>query len=298
MGINTCHILSHDCSGVEAIRAETSHSFGKHSHETFGIGLIHAGAQKSASGRGMVEAGAGNVITVNPREIHDGHPLGDAPRRWDMLYFDPVLIADIARDLSEGKTGQYDFTRPVLADRQLANIFRQLFHTVTAGQINTAALRREELLILLLRHAKASDEQNETAPGTGHTHPARQAVAHARIARSKSLIDDMPASAHSLGDLATEAGLSRFQTLRDFTLATGLTPHAYIIQRRLDLVRRLIKAGIPLAEAADSAGFADQSHMHRHFMRAYGMPPGHFARAIQATKTTTAPSDTSVSPAS
>ena len=65
----------------------------------------------------------------------------------------------------------------------------------------------------------------------------RQAVALARIKRAKALLDDSPTHSHSLDDLANATGLSKFQTLRDFTHATGLTPHAYLIQRRIDLAR-------------------------------------------------------------
>ena len=108
------HILSHDCTGVEAIMARTRHSFARHSHEQFGIGFMFEGAQKSLSGRGMVEAGAGNIITVNPREVHDGTPIGQSPRGWNMLYFDPDLISYAAHDMSDGKSGEYEFTNPVM----------------------------------------------------------------------------------------------------------------------------------------------------------------------------------------
>lgn len=66
--------------GVEAVEADTAHSFGRHTHDQFGIGVITRGAQRSASGRGPVEAGPGDMITVNPGEVHDGHPIGDAGR--------------------------------------------------------------------------------------------------------------------------------------------------------------------------------------------------------------------------
>ena len=80
-------------AGVEAIESDTRHVFPRHTHEQFGIGVINRGAQKSYSGRGMVEAGSGDTITVNPGEVHDGAPIGDAGRSWRMLYFNPSLIA-------------------------------------------------------------------------------------------------------------------------------------------------------------------------------------------------------------
>jgi hypothetical protein len=55
-----------------------------------------------------------------------------------------------------------------------------------------------------------------------------------RRARERSGAD--PAAPLTLGDLANEAGLSRYQLLRAFARELGLTPHAYILQRRIAFV--------------------------------------------------------------
>ncbi|MEQ8392471.1 MAG: AraC family transcriptional regulator [Thalassospira sp.] len=271
-------IISHDCVGVEAIMAQTRHSFAKHTHEAFGIGYMHSGAQKSASGRGMVEAGAGNIITVNPREVHDGHPIGDDPRGWNMLYFEPTLIADLASDMANGAHTHYEFTNPVIDSPPVRSCFITLFDAIAKGNEHAARLRREEMLFLLLHHTQI----NAGAGAHGSNPDTGKSVAHARIKRAKSLIDDCPSIAHGLRDLAAVTGLSRFQTLRDFTRATGLTPHAYLIQRRIDLARAMIKGGARLADIAQDAGFSDQSHLNRHFVRAFGITPGRYAKAIRA----------------
>lgn len=62
----TFQIIRCGMDGVDAVSADTSHAFGRHIHDQFGIGVILRGAQKSLSGRGIVEAEAGDVITVNP----------------------------------------------------------------------------------------------------------------------------------------------------------------------------------------------------------------------------------------
>jgi quercetin dioxygenase-like cupin family protein len=85
---------------IHAVEAHSGQSFSRHTHEQFGIGLVTQGAQKSFSGCGMVEAGAGDLITVNPNEVHDGMPLGDAGRSWKMLYLEPALAAELLRDAS------------------------------------------------------------------------------------------------------------------------------------------------------------------------------------------------------
>lgn len=89
-------------------------------------------------------------------------------------------------------------------------------------------------------------------------------------------MDDDPAAELALSTLAAAAGLSRYQFLRAFSRLTGLPPHAYLLQRRVQRARRLVRAGLPLAEAAAASGFADQSHMTRCFVRSLGLTPGAF----------------------
>jgi AraC-like DNA-binding protein len=69
----------------------------------------------------------------------------------------------------------------------------------------------------------------------------------------------------SLDEIAREVGVSRFYFLRLFKASTGLSPHAYLMMRRLELAKHLIQQGKTLAQAAYDAGFADQSHLTRHF---------------------------------
>jgi AraC-like DNA-binding protein len=267
-------------SGVQAVAAATRHAFARHWHEQYGVGVIHQGAHKSASGRGMMEAAAGDIITVNPGEVHDGAPVGDSGRSWSMLYFEPSIVLGAFADMREGASHGREFPSPVVNDARAAAMFGRLFETMTGSgdgasgtnekssgmNESSSGMRGEELLLALL--AGIARER-------GATEAPRPAPA--AIGRAKSRIDDAPAIAFTLADLACECGLSRFQVLRGFVRTTGLTPHAYLTQRRIDLARRLIAGRVPLAEAAATSGFADQSHMTRTFVRKYGVSPGAYA---------------------
>jgi AraC-like DNA-binding protein len=255
--------------GVEAVEADTAFAFGRHTHEQFGVGLIHRGAQKSASGRGPVEAGPGDLITVNPGEVHDGAPIGDRGRGWRMLYLDPAIIASAMADASEGRINNaVEFGHPAIRDARLAALFRRLFRLMTQAPAPARpGLALDESLLLVLGEL--------LQPGA-----RRQAAVPGGIASALALIHDCPAQALTLTDLARGAGLSRYQFLRGFARATGLTPHAYIMQRRLHRARGLIGKGAALSDAALESGFADQSHMTRLFVRSFGMAPGAYARAV------------------
>jgi len=236
-------------------------------HEQFGIGVVLQGAQKSLSGRGMVEAMAGDTITVNPGEIHDGTPVGDTGRSWQMLYFEPALIASLMADINEGKMAQAEFSLPVMREARISQAVRALFTTMTAT--DHAAMLAEEQMLLLFSHVLHQVSMRQQSP-------SMQAVPTA-IHHARSRIDDDPTAILSLQDLAQQSGLSRFQLLRAFAKVTGMTPHAYILQRRLHHARRLIAAGTPLVQVAMDSGFADQSHLTRLFVRNFGISPGAYS---------------------
>jgi AraC-like DNA-binding protein len=257
-------MLRCETAGAQAVAAATRHVFPRHWHEQYGVGVIHQGAHKSHSGRGMVEAGAGDAITVNPGAVHDGAPIGDAGRSWRMLFFDPALIAAAVSDMSGGDSKSYEFSRPVLSDARLARAFQRLFSAMTITGESASGIRCEELLLRLLAGiVRPLDLTASQAPAAIH--------------RARALIDEEPAAPFALADLARECGLSRFQVLRGFVKATGFTPHAYLMQRRIDLARQLIARKTRLADAAAISGFADQSHMTRAFVRKYGISPGAYA---------------------
>lgn len=264
MGTGRFQIVKTGVDGIEAVMADSSHTFARHTHDTYGIGIVERGAQKSASGRGMVEAAAGNTITVNPGEVHDGAPLGDGPRAWRMLYLQPDIVAAAAEDIFEGQPRE-EFHAPVLEDGRVAD----LVSATLAALLDDRAtpFGRDERLLLLL--AAVLREQPSK----------RMGIAASGVGLARERLDSAPAMAITLDELAAESGLGRFRLVRDFARATGLTPHAYLIQRRTELARRLIAAGTPLAEAAAEAGFADQSHMTRNFTRRYGYTPGAYLAA-------------------
>jgi AraC family transcriptional regulator len=84
----------------------------------------------------------------------------------------------------------------------------------------------------------------------------------------------------SLAQMAAVARLSAYHFARQFKAATGLPPHQYVIARRVERTKRLLREGdLPLAEVAAGAGFSDQSQFSRHFKRLVGVTPGQFRRS-------------------
>jgi AraC-like DNA-binding protein len=251
--------------GIEAMTLVSNDHFPRHSHDQFGIGVITFGAQRSWSGIGSVSASAGDVIMANPGEIHDGVPLDGSERGWRMIYLDPALVA---REVEEELVGHIEIVRPVARDSLLARHFAGLFPCLTAVQPDRLATDENllrSLMYLMRRHSTARASSTERSPS---------------VAKAIQRLDVAPESQVSLAELALLSGVSRFQLLRGFAREVGITPHAYLVQRRVCLARRLLANGQTPAQAAIQAGFADQSHMTRAFVRHVGVTPSRYRAAV------------------
>jgi AraC-like DNA-binding protein len=268
-------------AGVYATHIESARHFGRHWHAVYGVGLIEHGAQSSASGRGDVDAYAGDVIMCNPGEVHDGRPLGGPSRRWRMLYFEPAVIASMLADAPDTSlAADVELTRPVAQDARLRTALQRLLGRLqqwdAAGHNGAQALACEESLVracALLLHRHAASPATDSCASL-FASPSTE-LQRAREQLAADLL-----APPTLTELARTAGLSKFQLLRRFEKAFGLTPHAWLLQQRTEHARGLIRGGAGLAQAAVACGFADQSHMTRLFARQFGFTPGAWQQAM------------------
>lgn len=263
---HTIQLLPITVAGIEAVNAHSDITFGRHTHDQFGIGLMDHGGQKSLSGRGYVKSNAGDIITVNPGEVHDGSPLGGS-RAWRMLYFDIEIINRCFSNISGGKFASGEFTLPVSTNSCLATTFNALYHSIVSGDGDIERMAADEAILVMAKALAQIPSRQMKLPLKG-------------ILNAKEKIDDQPESTLSLNELASIAELNQFKFLRAFTHYSGMTPHAYLLQRRLSLVRKFIADGMSLVDAAIQSGFSDQSHMTRLFVRSYGFTPGLYAQQI------------------
>jgi len=251
--------------GIEAFTLASDRSFPRHAHDGFGIGVLTKGAHRSWSGIGYVEAVAGDIITVNPGEMHDGDPVHGVVRAWRMVYLDPGLVA---RALREGLQGEAEIARPVLHDPLLTTLFDRFFVGLTEPVPDDLVVEEGLLRLLALLLGRYG---RRPKPFAGPPPPVSRALRRLR---------ESPERPATLAELAALSGVSRFQLLRGFARAVGVTPHAYLLQQRVRLARRLLAAGRRPAEAAVEAGFADQSHLTRAFYRQLGVTPARYRAAV------------------
>ncbi len=247
--------------GLERIEAHFSgHGFDPHRHDTYAIGFTLEGVQAFRYRGSAQRSTAGEVFVLHPDEVHDGHAGTSAGFRYRILYLQPRLVQDAL-----GTTRSLPFVRDAVSRN--ARLMRAIVPALADLDMLLEDLQRVEIISDLAHALAASDASLEPL---GRGKPCWRGVNAAR-----EFIDGAGGAAAS-AQLEAVSGLSRYALARHFRACLGTSPHRYLVMRRLDRARGLIRRGVPLADAALASGFADQSHMTRQFKKAYGVSPGRF----------------------
>ncbi len=265
--------------GVELLRARYRRQhFARHFHRRYAIGTITNGAMAFRFlGRDhLAEAGAVNLTT--PGEVHDGHAGADRGWAYSMFYLDPDLVRSVA-DQFAGQSPHArsaedlpQFATGVLRDPELARLVADTHDLLwnPAAPALTAQTRLLSMIALWLRRHSV-DRPRLAAPGA-----EPRAVNLARQYMEAHLDRDV-----TLDDLSRAAKLSPFHLARTFHKATGLPPHAWLLQARVRRARQLMGTSMRLADIALETGFTDQSHLTHAFRRQVGITPGRYRKYLQ-----------------
>jgi AraC-like DNA-binding protein len=260
---------SRELRGVELLHAHyIEQRFAPHVHEGFVFTVIEQGAQSFRHRGSDHLAPAGSMVLINPDELHTGSRAHEQGWRYRGFYPDNRLVSGVLAELELATGGLPSFADSVLHDPQLHRMFAELHRLLDsrASALQQQSAWREAILALFQRHAQV---------------PAGRAPGHEpqAVARAKELLSSQLAEPPSLEALAAAVGLSPFHFARVFRRATGLPPHAWLLQRRLERARGLLKSGCAPLSVAMQLGFADQSHLSRQFKRTYGVGPGAYRKA-------------------
>lgn len=240
-------------------------------------------------------------------ERADGHTLscylrgGDGTRRVDLggvAGWPGALCIMPQGASSEWEIGErFEFVHLYLADAELRRLYAETFDRDARLMVLPEATfddapRLAQFLVQLAVATRSGNRllaeqaivsgvaQLFADPRQGKVLPPvlRGGLAPALRRRLADFIEDNLAAPIRLKDLARLADLSEFHLQRMFQQSCGVSPHEFILNRRIDRARRMLGGPDPIAQIATACGFSSQSHLTRMFKAVTGTTPFDYRR--------------------
>lgn len=238
----------------------TAWAYPAHCHDTWAVLIVDAGAIRYTLDRRSWTAGVGSVTILPPGVVHDGRPAPGVPGfRKRELYLPMSFLPGALVGAAVNHT--------VLHDSRLRAALAGL-HDWLASSGPAEPLGAEARLAFVAERIAAH---------LGRW-PQRRAPEQRIAGQLRDLLDAHLAEPVTLEQAAAQLGRSVPHLVRSFTRQFGVSPHAYLIGRRVDAARRALLRGDRPADVAADLGFYDQAHFTRHFKRHVAISPARFGQ--------------------
>jgi AraC-like DNA-binding protein len=222
-----------------------------HMHKSFCVGAIDRGEVVYEVDGELLKLRPGSLALINPEIRHSCNPAESSERSYYMLFLDLEWCLQVQQSL--WRLDAFSPVTTVLLEDP--SIYQKYITTVETLMAVGDLLEKEEKLVGLV----AGIFKQACEPGAAIVEPSLQIEALKRHL-STDLESDL-----SMSQIAQRLRANPHTLLRQFKAATGLTPHAYRLNCRLELARKLLQEGVAVSQVALACGFFDQSHFHRHF---------------------------------
>lgn len=238
--------------------------------------VLHGGGPKRLTrrrdGRSLTADAPLGALSVIPAGT--GHTWStQGPVDFTHLYLDPAAIERAAEDAFDRNPATIHLADAVgRSEPLLSSLVEGLRYEL--GQASTPALFLDSLfdafLLTLLRRCSNIGTVTARAPC---------ALAPRRLKRVLDCMEARLAEAITLDDLAETAGMSRFHFSRVFRAETGVAPYAYLLERRVDRAKTLLRdTRASLAEVMEQTGFSSPGRFTVNFRRVTGRSPAQYRR--------------------
>lgn len=243
----------------------------KHSHDTISIGANEDGSTELNCKNIVSRLDTGSLLLINPFEVHCCNPIKEQARTYHMMFLDQEWCYSIQKNIFGNKIKKYmPFKKIILKDELL---YKEYINTSKFLFTNSFYIEKEEKLInfLIKLFSKESSLKEKDE---------EQIIDNKIVKKIKKIIDRNVNNNITLAEISEEIEINQYKIIRLFKNKTHLTPHAYLMNAKINKAKILIKKGLPISDVYFSLGFFDQSHFIKNFKRIVAVTPKQYQNLI------------------
>ena len=247
---------------------DSRHAFPNHAHDrTYALGLMFKGGSYCfGPGKKDSLVAPGQIALINPGQVHSGVPPREAAATYRMIYIDQPVMQDAAGEMCETDRVLPELEKNVVDHPALFKALGHICQLIPSGQVE---LEKESIVFQTL--VRLLEEFGGVKAASGSNGHERRLIRRAKEFLSADLDRKV-----SLQEAARAVGLSRYHFLRVFKTETGLPPHVFRTQCRVEAAKGLLRDKMAYAQVALATGFADQSHFTNTFRQYIGATPSQY----------------------
>lgn len=256
--------------GIEVLSCTDPFEFQPHIHDRYVVWLNTEGGEHFHVCGSSDILSPGSISVIEPGVVHANRPCTETNRHLRSFYIEPGFFENLSEQIGAQPSAGYEFRLDPMNDKQLWTQLA-LLHELMLGDVPDLELSSRVIRVFgdfLERHGHLGNV------------PRKESLQDIRIDRVIESFHDGFEEPVSLETLAELAGCTQYHLIRLFKEAKGMTPHAYLMQIRLENARRMLEKGGTILDSALDSGFSDQSHLTRAFRQRYGLTPGVYRRSI------------------
>lgn len=245
--------------------------FPNHFHDYYVIGFIEGGRRHLWCRGKEYDTSPGDLILFNPRDNHYCAPIDGENLDYRCVNIPVDVMTDAVKEIT-GLEYIPHFTCNVVYQSDITDSLNTLYQSILH---HSPRFEKEEALFFLLEQVLSE-----------YAVPAREKdnpVSMPQIQALCNYMEEHFAESITLDDLLSMTDFGKSYLLRCFTRQIGVSPYRYLQTVRLAKAKKFLEQGFPPIEAADMAGFSDQSHFTNFFKEFIGLTPKQYQRIFTDT---------------
>ena len=250
--------------------------FETHSHSVLTVTAVLSGRMTAMIGDEAFEVIDGQTALTNSGQNHSAR---SEAVEFLSIGVNPVLVNELVAEIGLTRTSaDIIFRSRLITDETLTQFARALVKEMSADEVGHAAmldaLVRQVVIHLLRFHL--------TVRKSDQIELSRAGPVDRRLRRAIEFMHDNFGRELAVEEIAAAAYLSEYHFSRFFKQISGVTPHVYLANLRLERARKLLtETSLPISEIASMVGYQSQSHFTKMFKSITGVTPRAYREGAQ-----------------